>query len=407
MERVLNFFGFGKKRDPDPGALVGSAMQLRQADELICILLRGEPLSWPSGPPGLIEAFLERSRYHGADVLLNERIAAVRNAPPAVVGELRRRSIAEASWEMRDSQVLSHVFDALAQQGVRALLFKGASLAYSTYPNSSSRMRSDADVVVESEARPLAGQCLASLGFVADLIAAEDFASYQRSYVLTTAGGGAHVIDLHWKINNSALLARRFEFDELAARSTPLPRLGAKATGVGTADALLLACMHRMTHEKNPYYVDGEAHYGGDRLIWLYDIHLLARSFSDHDWRLFTRLAREKGLCATCLDGLRQAQACFHSDYPDFALAALREGGSNEAITRYFRRGHLGQFFMDFAALDSPTVQMAYLRELVCPPGHYMREKYPDARFGWLPWLYLRRGASGAAHWLFLHRKRA
>jgi hypothetical protein len=397
----------GNSRELAPDPLVESRTQLGCADELICALLRGEPLSWPSGPPGLIEAFLERSRYHGVDVLLNERFAAIENAPPAVVEELRRRSIAEASWEMRDSQVLSQVLDAFAQHGVAALLFKGASLAYSTYPNPSARVRSDADIFIESQARPRADQCLASLGFVADLIAAEDLASYQRSYTLTTAGSGAHVIDLHWKINNSALLARRFQFDELAARSTPLPRLGAKAAGAGTADALLLACMHRMTHEKNPYYVDGEAHYGGDRLIWLYDIHLLARSFSDYDWRLFTRLAREKGLSATCLDGLMQAQACFHSYYPGSALAALQEAGSSESITRYFSRGHLGQFFMDFAALDSPSVQIAYLRELAFPPAGYMRQKYPQERFGWLPWLYLRRGASGAVKWLGSPRKSA
>ena len=218
---------------------------------------------------------MSRSRYHGVDVLLNERLAAVKNPPPTVIETLRLRSIAEASWEMRDSQILSQVLDALARHGVGALLFKGASLAYSTYPNPSTRMRSDADLLIESEARPIAEQCLASLGFVADLIAADDLASYQRSFVLATAGGGAHVIDLHWKINNSALLARCFQFDELAARSTPLPRLGAKAVGAGTADALLLACMHRKTHEQDPYYVNGDAHHGDDRLIWLYDIDLL------------------------------------------------------------------------------------------------------------------------------------
>ena len=215
------------------------------------------------------------------------------------------------------------------------------------------------------------------------------------------------MVDLHWKINNSALLARCFQFDELAARSTPLPRLGAKAVGAGTADALLLACMHRKTHEQNPYYVDGDAHHGADRLIWLYDIDLLIRFFGDDDWRLFTLLAREKGLCATCLDGLMQAQTCFRREYPESALAALQEVGSNEAVTRYFNSGRLGQFLMDFAALERPSVQMAYLRELMFPPANYMREKYPHARFGWLPWLYLRRSAAGAAHWLVARRKRA
>ena len=140
-------------------------MPIRDVDDLICALLRGDPLSWPSGPPDLTEVFLERSRYHGVDVLLNERLAAIKNPPPAVIETLRLRSIAEASWEMRDSQILSQVLDALARYGVGALLFKGASLAYSTYSNPSTRMRSDADLLIESEARPIAEQCLAIARF--------------------------------------------------------------------------------------------------------------------------------------------------------------------------------------------------------------------------------------------------
>jgi len=73
------------------------------------------------------------------------------------------------------------------------------------------------------------------------------------------------------------------------ARTTP------DALAVSPVHALLLACMHRGTHRHNPYYVSGEPHTGGDRLIWLYDLHLLAESFGEHDWQSFIARADAKG----------------------------------------------------------------------------------------------------------------
>ncbi len=88
--------------------------------------------------------------------------------------------------------------------------------------------------------------------------------------------------------------------------------------------ALLLACMHRGTHRHNPYYVSGEPHTGGDRLIWLYDLHLLAESFGEHDWQSFIARADAKGLRGICADGLATAHQCFATNVPEYAFAALR-----------------------------------------------------------------------------------
>ena len=53
--------------------------------------------------------------------------------------------------------------------------------------------------------------------------------------------------------------------------------------------------MHREVHKFSPVYLDGKAIYDGNKLIWLYDISLLARSFDSHDWNDLADAARTQG----------------------------------------------------------------------------------------------------------------
>lgn len=46
----------------------------------------------------------------------------------------------------------------------------------------------------------------------------------------------------------------------------------------------------RAGHTQSPCIGDGVAHYSGDLLIWLYDIHLLAQAMSPAQWDEFLRL---------------------------------------------------------------------------------------------------------------------
>ncbi len=168
--------------------------------------------------------------------------------------------------------------------------------------------------------------------------------------------------------------------------------------------ALLLACMHRCTHKQNPFYVNGDAHHTADRLIWLYDIHLLAEKLSGPEWEKFVRAATQKGLRAVCLEGMQSTQACFHTAYPEPVLQTLAKSPTTERAARYLDGSKLRQQWMDYRALGSFTRQVRFLKELLFPPAHYMRNKYSGPAAAWLPWLYLRRAAAGVRRTMGLGR---
>jgi hypothetical protein len=363
----------------------------------LAAILRGEHPAWPSGDERFAESFLERAEYHGVLALIHGLLKrdpeAVRDWPPAVLQSCRDSAVGQVMWELRHRALLTETLSQLAAASIRPVLFKGTALAYTLYPEGVLRSRGDTDFIIPPQAQSIVANTLSALGFERGCAVSGESVSYQASFTRTEPSGDAHTLDVHWRINNSELLSRLFTHEELLLHAQAVPALGPDAMAAGTVPALLLACMHRATHKHNPYYVDGVAYYSGDRLIWLYDIHLLVQGFSQQEWDELVHTAQAKGLCTVCLEGLERARTAFHTMLPESVLVALGRAGQTEIVARYFESGPLRQQWMDFCAIPGAAQKLRFVTETLFPPPGYMHQKYPEG--GWLLWLYLRRAAGG------------
>ena len=373
-----------------------TALDVHAVDELISAALRGEDVSWcGNNGAAFVETFLERCDYHGVGALLNEQLQDRRGWPTLVLDVLHSRALAQTMWELRHQHVLTGLLAALSKRGIHPVIFKGTALSYSLYTNPAWRARGDTDVIVPPQERVQADEALTSQGFKRSIGVSGEFISYQSNYTLKASGSGTHNIDLHWRINNSEVLSQLFSYEDLNSSAVPLRDLCPDAMAASPVHALLLACMHRAVHKQSPYYVNGAAYYSGDRLIWLYDIHLLASTFTSAQWQEFLNEARHKGLCATCLEGLQRARVCFHTSTPEFVPAALAQPGRSERVAVYLNASKLRRTQMDFRAIEGAGNKLRFMRELAFPSASYMRAKYPNAPTFWLPWLYARRAVGG------------
>jgi len=369
-------------------------------DAFLSAFLRGENPHWPqSGVDEFAATFLVRGKYHGVLPLIHDRLQRVpdsaRGWPQPVVLACREIAIEQAMWELRHQDLLRHVLVQLTMIDVRPVLFKGTALAYCLYPVGALRPRGDADLIIAPDMLTQVSAVLEAIGFRHVSGVVGEFNGYEADFEYQEAGGTTHLLDVHWRINNSELLSKLFSYHELLQRAQPIPALGPDALAAGAVDALLIACMHRATHKQNPYYVDGIAYYSGDRLIWLYDIHLLLGSLLPAQYDEFVSLAVAKGLRTVCLEGIECARACFHTPVPSNVTEALAASTTREPIWRYLNGGQFLQMWMDFRAYGSVANQVRYLKILCLPPARYMRLKYPEAQLEWLPWLYLRRAVGG------------
>jgi hypothetical protein len=367
-------------------------------DAFLTAVLRGDPGAWPAGASS--EDVLRRVRYHGLAALLHERLRGGLDWPADLVRAVRDDTRNAAMWELRHQQVLIELLAGLAARGVRPLLFKGTALAYGLYGNPVWRMRGDTDLIVAPEHVAATRQVLATQRLRRDLDAGGEVISHAENWTLAGTETGIHAVDLHRRLVSGAVMSGLFGFSELLAASRPLPRLGALALGLGQVDALLLACLHRAKHDSSPYYSDGVAYLGGDRLIWLYDIHLLAAALTAAEWQAFTATAQAKGLSDICLGALKATAARLGTELPPTVLSALDVGHRIEPLSAYLGAGRVHALAMDIRAVDGVTDRLQYLRELCLPPAPYMRAKYASARVTWLPWLYARRAVEGVRKWL-------
>jgi hypothetical protein len=263
------------------------------------------------------------------------------------------------------------------------------------------RPRVDTDLLIRSADRQVTARTLSELGYEKPNAISGERVTYQCGYVMRDRFGIDHVLDMHWRINNTQLFSRALDYEELSARSVPLAALGEHARGLARADALLLACMHRAHHLHSPYWVDGVPNSGGDRLIWLYDIHLLIDAMSPAELAEFARLAEDKRMRAICSDGLLRARECFGTRIPEEILLSMARAGTTELSAAHLRAGGMRHLLTELRSLPRWRDRIALLAEHLFPPRDYMLEKYAVSNRAWLPMLYLQRGIYGA--WKRIH----
>ena len=189
----------------------------------------------------------------------------------------------------------------LHEAGISVLLLKGTPLAYSLYSAPYLRSRCDTDLLFqERSAAERVWEVLRHRGYQRSNQLPGSQIFRQFSLYRKLLGGQGMTLDLHWRINNHPFLAQVLPPSELFDHSQPLPALGPFARTLTWEYSLLLSCVHLLAHGP-----EGT----GDRLIWHYDIHLLAQKMEDSDWKALYRLAVRKGLTQALLAGLTASRA--------------------------------------------------------------------------------------------------
>jgi hypothetical protein len=203
--------------------------------------------------------------------------------------------------------------------------------------------------------------------------------------------GQVHAIDLHWRINNARALGDLFTYDELYRTAERCSQLG----GLLVPDhvtSLIIAAFHRAVHQFDRHTLATGSQHSGERLCWLYDIHLIANALSAADWSRVFALARSKGVEATLVQSLRLAEAQFGTVIPDRCLSDVEGGAADRYLQRPSLRRELSEVF---GWGVKPALQRFV--DVVFPPADYVRSRYATSRWRWLPWLYVRRWSEGLA----------
>ena len=327
---------------------------------------------------------------NGVLVLANNKLAssnALESISLSLKDKLQKYALNAAATELQQEHELRQMLALIVKSEIPFLLIKGTPLGYTHYSQSFLRSRCDTDMLFATLDDAEHAWCLLKdRGYSRPNAVSGEFVSHEFSCYKTDKLGVSHSLDMHWKLSNTQRFAHAFTFTELADSSTPITELGEHIYALGPVHALLLSCMHRIAHKPE----DME-----NRLIWLYDIHLLAGKFENSQWQQFVSLAKEKGLCGICLDGIQQTMMTFYTDIPEGTLSQLKEASSNEKFGTEMGDSRLAMELSNLRALPGWKQRVGLIKERLFPDANYMMVKYDTRNKALLPYLYLKRAIGG------------
>jgi hypothetical protein len=322
----------------------------------------------------LLAAILSRS---------SERIPEA--AHQQVVERLREATVIE----MIRHRELRRLVAAFNADHIDVLLLKGAGLAYTVYAQPHLRQADDIDLLIRRDALGMAERALLACGYERAHEPDAELASSQRHYVHRQGRAVLPWVDLHWRVANPQLFIDALSFEDAWAHSVDVPSLGFGARTLGVSDALLLGCVHRVAH-----------HQDRPDLLWIWDLHLLARRMTFNDEEMLLRRAEQNRMRAVAVRGLELATDRFRTRVTPDLLGRLKAGPKEPGAL--FLGGGLRQVDVlraDLAAMGSLQGRLQLLREHLFPPRAYLRASYDRWPEILLPLAYLDRIVRGARKW--------
>ena len=281
---------------------------------------------------------------------------------------LREPALRAAGLETIQAGVLREV---LAVLPGTPLVTKGTSLAYSLYGSPDLRPRTDVDLLIDEGDLERVREAFHSIGFqeTVSVIRQQMFYRIDSNRIMQS-------YDVHLDITNNATTAGVLQYGELRARAMRIPAIDAFAPS--HEDALLYACVHRVVH-----------HYDVERLIWLYDIHLL---YDVVDRDVFWARAKERRVVTICRHSILLAREWFGGDAGE--LPAPVEGEPSRLFLDR-DRSRAALLAGDLAALKSWRDRLRVLGTLAFPSAEYMRQRFGVRSQVLLPAYYVWRGVRG------------
>ena len=366
-------------------------MRSEQDDVLAC-LLQGTSVDEAALAGVDVDRLTRRAEYHGIVPLVAHRLSGSTGAARALREGLKEPARRMLAADLVREPEIQAVLAELIRAGVVQLVMKGCQLAYSCYERPDLRPRLDTDLLIPASARDRAAAVLADLGYVAAGQVDGHLLNYQVTYIKWRDGLKQHVVDVHWRVANPQVFAGLMSYDELMREAVDIPALGRGVKGLPPAAALLLACVHRVAH-----------HFDSDRLIWLYDIHLLASGMTTSDWDRFLDLAWQRKVAAVCTRSLDLTARYLGTAVPASVWndRRLQAAGEPEASAGFLGAGRRQVDIMadDLQALPRWRDRVQLIRQHLFPSRQYMREVYALSPRTPLPLLYATRVVRGARRW--------
>lgn len=304
------------------------------------------------------EAILSAANIHGIVPLLEhwQNQGTVTGIDEAEGAELSQLSKSQVALDLLLNNSTRKTLDLLAEHQVPVLLLKGTPVAHLYYENSYQRSRCDTDLYISKADTGRTADLLAGHGYNVTGLGSRKYSSKQFGASIVAFQAVQTHFDIHWKLSNRVMFRATLPFEDCYQSRQTVTALGPNAYALSSVDLLLHACIHRIAHGRNTER---------DRLIWLYDIHLLVEAMDETVIEAFKNKAKERLVGILCADAIEVAQGLFDTNRPEGLLRGLRENEKNEPSAKLIHSSKLRWAWEDMRCLKGVREKTAFAKELL------------------------------------------
>jgi len=360
---------------------------------LLASILTEQDACWPDADPPAEQEFLAAAAFHGvAPLLADELDSRSHGCPPSIQCAIHTERTKAATITLIRERELVTVLDRLASSRIQPVLIKGAALAHAHYEQPYLRPSFDIDLFVDRDEMDRIGRVFEAEGYRRSQQVSGDLVMPQMDYEKKDHRGAWHIYDVHWKLASPQAFAHLLTYSDLAADAVAIPALGPHARRPSDVHGLFIACVHRVAH-----------HPGVTRLIWLYDIHLIAERLGTAGLARFAALAMEKGVSGICATALAEAHQWFHTRLPEDLVDQLQAHSTtaNEPSRSFIHsQSKVSILLSDLKLVGGWRSRIRLLQQHVFPEPDYMFRLYHAQSRVLLPALYTHRFVTGMGKWL-------
>ena len=353
------------------------------------------PIEW--------DRLMRLARWHGLRPLLHRHLSGCEAVPRAALVELWGEAEKIARGNRAMAAALACILDRFEAVGIRAVAYKGPTLALRAYGDLALREFGDLDILVPRGQVQRARDALCAGGYVPEYALQpaieQAFLDSQAQYHLVLrAPEGGPLVELHWK-SDPDYPVERLEDERWWASARGVDA----AAALGDEDLLLVLCIH------------GSKHFWSS-LGWLVDVAELLRRPRELDWSRFVARAVAMGAARRVGVGLRLAADVLGAPLPPpcralawrpdverlvpavrCAMLATEPGPMSQWHAMRLQRALHGTWFLGIRDLLRAVCLPSLVEWTRWPLPKPLFFAYPVLRMGRLAAKYLRRGLEAAS----------
>lgn len=266
----------------------------------------------PSVPKKEWDSFAALLSSQGILPLLYFKIAKLekKQQPPAeTLEQLRQAFFASDIRSIKIEKTLQTIIPALRQQGIEVIALKGAALAWSLYPNPATRTGCDIDILACKKDVVSIRKTLVEIGFSCKKQVFDTLADLEIEEIFTSNGSlkFLYPVEVHWLLHGFPGAIKQTNPDDYFKRAQTIKTETLNFLTLDPVDSLIHVIIHMsMIHNQDT------------RLLWIYDIGLLAEKITQTNaWSTLKERSTKLGVRPAVLHCLKLAEAWTHFKLPE------------------------------------------------------------------------------------------